>query len=190
LVATLSNGERVHGETKISRSSLPIFRLELNPRRVRAMPMAVQAIETADLILMGPGSLYTSVIPNLLIPEIATAIMHSKAPRVYVANLMTQPGETTNYSLSDHIQAIQRHIRGRVIDVVVANSKRVSADVARRYRRENAEPVPLDREKLLHQHVRVITDDLLEEHGVIRHNSKALARLLMEEFLLPRSCHC
>jgi uncharacterized cofD-like protein len=190
LVATLSNGQRVHGETRISRSKLPIRKLELNPRRVRPLPMAIQAIEHADLILMGPGSLYTSVIPNLLIPEIARAIVGSKAPRVYVANLMTQPGETTHYSLSDHLRAIQQHISGRAVDIVIANAKPVSPEVARRYRAENAEPVRLDREKLLQLGVRVITDDLLEEHGVIRHNSALLARLLLEEFLIPGERHC
>jgi uncharacterized cofD-like protein len=190
LVATLANGKRVHGETRISRSKLPIRRLELNPRRVRPLPAAVEAIQQTDLILMGPGSLYTSVIPNLLIPEIAQALVRSKAPRVYIANLMTQPGETTNYSLSDHLRAIQSHVHGKVVDVVIANAKPVSPEVARRYRAENAEPVKLDREKLLHLGVRVITDDLLEEHGVIRHNSPLLARLLVEEFLLPHARGC
>jgi uncharacterized cofD-like protein len=190
LVATLSDGSRVHGETRISRSKLPIRKLALNPRRVRPLPGAIEAIENADLILMGPGSLYTSVIPNLLIPEISRAIVRSKAPRVYVANLMTQPGETTHYSLSDHVCAIQKHVPGRIIDVVIANAKPVSPDVARRYRAENAAPVQLDRDKLLQLGVRVISDDLLEEHGVIRHNSPLLARVLLEEFLLPRKRRC
>lgn len=189
LVATLANGRRVHGETRISRSKVAIRKLELNPRRVRPLPMAIEAIQHADLILMGPGSLYTSVIPNLLIPEIARTIIRSKAPRVYIANLMTQPGETSHFSLSDHLRAIEHHVSGRVIDVVVANAKPVSPEVARRYRAENAEPVRLDREKLLQHGVRVITDDLLEEHGVIRHDSARLARLLVDEFLLLRSAH-
>jgi len=187
LVATLANGKRVHGETRISRSKVPIRKIKLNPSGVRPLPMAIEAIEHADLILMGPGSLYTSIIPNLLIPEIARAIARSKAPRVYIANLMTQPGETTHYSLSEHLRAIKEHVRGRVIDVVVANSKPVSPEVARRYRAQNAEQVRLDRDKLLQLGLRVITDDLLEEHGVIRHNSARLGRLLVDEFLLPAS---
>ena len=190
LVATLSNGKRVQGETRISQSKLPIRKIELTPRRVRPLPTAVEALEEADLIVMGPGSLYTSVIPNLLIPEIARAIVRSKAPRVYIANLMTQPGETTHYSLSDHLRAIERHVSARVIDAVVANSKPVSPKVSRRYLAENAEPVRLDREKLLQFGVRVITDDLLEEHELIRHDSALLARLLLEEFLLPKTRHC
>lgn len=183
LVATLSNGKRVRGETRISRSELPIRKIELSPRRVRPLPMAIEAIQNADLILMGPGSLYTSVIPNLLIPEIARAILRSKAPRVYIANLMTQPGETTRYTLSDHLRAIQEHIPGRLIDAVVANRKPVSPEFIRRYRAQNAGPVLVDCDKVLQLNVRLITDDLLEEHAVIRHNSALLARLLLKEFL-------
>jgi uncharacterized cofD-like protein len=149
--------------------------------------MAIQAIQQADLILMGPGSLYTSVIPNLLIPEIARAILLSRAPRIYVANLMTQPGETTHYTLSDHLHAIQHHVPGHIIDVVVANRKPVSREVARRYRAKNAAPVLVDCDQVLKQKVRLLTGDLLEEHGVIRHNPALLARLLLDKFLLPPS---
>jgi uncharacterized cofD-like protein len=183
LVATLADGKRVHGETRISRSKIPIRKIELNPSRVRPLPAAIEAIQHADLILMGPGSLYTSVIPNLLIPEIARAIVHSKAPRIYIANLMTQPGETTDYALSDHLRAIQQHVRGRIIDAVVANRKSVSPEVARRYRAEGAAPVLIDRDKVLKMKVCLTPDDLLEEHGVLRHNSTRLARLLVQEFL-------
>ncbi len=183
LVATLENGRRVRGETKISRSISRIHKLELVPRRVRPLPKAVEAIQEADLILMGPGSLFTSVIPNLLIPEIARAIARSKAPRVYVANLMTQPGETTDFTLSEHLRAIETHVGKRVIDYVVANRKSVSPDVARRYRAQGAAAVKLDPEKLSKMKVRLILDNLLEEHGVIRHNSPRLAALLVKRFL-------
>jgi uncharacterized cofD-like protein len=187
LTATLSDGQRVSGETKISRSRVPIRQIQLVPRRVRALPRAIDAIQKADLILMGPGSLYTSVIPNLLIPEIAQAIARSKAPRVYVANLMTQPGETTDYTLSEHLRAIQRHVDMRVIDWVVANRQPVSPDVARRYRAQGAEAVLVDTEKVLKLKVKLVLDNLLEEHGLIRHNSPRLARLLVDEFLLRSS---
>lgn len=185
LVATLANGKQVQGETNISRSTLPIQKLEMVPRRVRPLDAAIEAIQQADLILMGPGSLYTSVIPNLLIPEIAQAIARSKAPRVYIANLMTQPGETTHYSLSEHLRAIQDHVQKRVIDSVVANVRPVSPEVAERYRAQGAEPVAIDAEQVVKLRVKLVTDDLLEEHGVIRHDSERLARLLVAEFLLP-----
>jgi len=184
LVATLTNGKRVQGETNISRSTVAIRELELVPRRVRPLPAALEAIHNADLILMGPGSLYTSVLPNLLIPEVARAIAQSKAPRVYIANLMTQPGETTHYALSEHIRAIQEHVGKKLIDSVIANRKPVSADVAARYRAEGAEQVRLDPENVAKLRVKLITGNLLQEHGVIRHDSPQLARLLVEHFLL------
>jgi uncharacterized cofD-like protein len=183
LVATLENGRVVHGETSITASRTPIKKLHLSPRRVRPLPKAIEAIKQADLILLGPGSLYTSILPNLLIPEIANAIARSKAPRVYIANLMTQPGETSGYALADHLRAIQMHVPFRVIDWVVANRKSVSPDVARRYRSQGAEPVAIDLPALQKLGFRVILDNLLEEHGVIRHDTKRLSRLLLEEFL-------
>jgi uncharacterized cofD-like protein len=183
LEAILEDGRRVFGETKISASRKPIKKIMLSPRRVRPLPEAVDAIKQADLILLGPGSLYTSVIPNLLIPEIAAAIAHSHAPRVYIANLMTQPGETTGYTLSDHLRAIERHVPARVIDWVIANRHQISPEVAQRYRRQGAERVEVDLSELQKLEVRVVLDNLLEEHGVIRHNSSRLSRLLLEEFL-------
>jgi uncharacterized cofD-like protein len=183
LVAKLENGRRVHGETKITASRSRIRHLTLSPRRVKPMPKAVQAIRQADLILLGPGSLYTSILPNLLIPEIANAIAKSKAPRIYVANLMTQPGETAGYALADHLRAIQEHVPQRVVDWVVANRQKVSPEIARRYRSQGAEPVVVDIPSLQRLGVRVMLDDLLEEHAVIRHDAKRLMRLLFEEFL-------
>jgi uncharacterized cofD-like protein len=185
LVATLENGRVVHGETRITASHTPIKNLKLSPRQVRPLPAVIEAIKHADLILLGPGSLYTSILPNLLIPEIASAIAKSKAPRVYIANLMTQPGETSGYALADHLRAIQNHVKPRVIDWVVANRQPVSPDVARRYRAQGAEPVAIDLPALQQLGFRVILDNLLEEHGVIRHHTRRLSRLLLEEFLDP-----
>ena len=183
LVATLENGRVVHGETRITASRAPIKKLKLSTRGVRPLPKAVEAIKQADLILLGPGSLYTSILPNLLIPEIASAISKSKAPCVYIANLMTQPGETAGYALADHLRAIQKHVPHRVIDWIVANRQPVSPEVARRYRAEGAEPVAVDLPELQKLGFRVILDNLLEEHAVIRHNTRRLSRLLLEQFL-------
>jgi uncharacterized cofD-like protein len=186
LVATLEDGRTVHGETRITASrGAPIKKLKLSSRRVRPLAGAIEAIKQADLILLGPGSLYTSILPNLLIPEIAAAIAKSKAPRVYIANLMTQPGETAGYALADHLRAIQKHVPRRVIDWVVANRQPVSPDVARRYRAQGAEPVAIDLPALQKLGFRAILDNLLEEHGVLRHNTRRLSRLLLEEFLHP-----
>ncbi len=183
LVATLEGGRRVHGETRITASRKRITRLSLSPKSARPLPAALEAIEQAQLILLGPGSLYTSILPNLLIPEIANAIAKSKAPRVYIANLMTQPGETAGYALADHLRAIRKHTRRRVIDWVIANRQVISPEVAKRYRAEGAEPVVVDIPELQKLGYRIILDNLLEEHAVIRHNPTRLAQLLFEEFL-------
>jgi uncharacterized cofD-like protein len=186
LLATLENGRRVHGETRITASRARIKKLELVPRTARPLPKAIEAIDEADLILLGPGSLYTSILPNLLIPEIAQALARSKAPRVYIANLMTQPGETTGYGVADHLRAIQEHVKHRVMDWVVANRQAVSPAVAKRYGKRGSEPIVADVKELQGLGYRVILDNLLEEHGLIRHNSARLARLLVEEFLSAR----
>ena len=183
LAARLTNGRAVRGETNITASRTPIDRLYLSPRRVSPFPSVIEAIQEADLILLGPGSLYTSVLPNLLIPEIAAAIAKSAARRVYIANLMTQPGETAAYSLADHLRAIRKHTPRNIVDWVVANRRPVSPEVAKRYRRQGAEQVVIDLPELQELGYRVILDNLLEEHGMIRHNPRRLAQLLLEEFL-------
>jgi uncharacterized cofD-like protein len=188
LVATLENGKIVHGETKITASNSRIKKIALSEPDVRPLPLALEAIRKADLILLGPGSLYTSILPNLLIPEIAAAIVKSKAPRVYVANLMTQPGETAGYALADHLRALRQHglpadSRRRVIDYVVANRQSISPAVARRYRMEGAEPVVIDLPVLQKLGFNIILANLLDERTVIRHNTRRLARILLDTFL-------
>ena len=175
----------MHGETRITASRQPITQLALLPRNVAPSLKAMEAIREADLILLGPGSLYTSILPNLLIPEIAYAIAKSKAPCVYIANLMTQPGETSGYALADHLRAIQIHGTRKLIDYVVANRQSVSSKVARRYRTQGAEPVIVDLPELYRLGSWVVFDNLLDERGVIRHNHKRLARLLLQTFCYP-----
>jgi uncharacterized cofD-like protein len=186
LAAILENGQRVRGETRISASRSPIRELTLVPPNVRPLAEAIEAIRKADLILIGPGSLYTSILPNLLIPDIARAIAHSRSPRVYIANLMTQPGETTNYSVAQHLRAIQSHVKPRIVDYVVANRQKVSPAVAGRYRKQGASQVTVDAASLRKSGVQLLLGNLLEEHGKIRHDSARLARLLLDAFL-PRS---
>jgi uncharacterized cofD-like protein len=183
LKAILENGQHVHGETRITASRSPIRKLKLSPPNVLPLPEAIEAIRDADLILMGPGSLYTSILPNLLIPEISRAIARSRAPRVYIANLMTQPGETTDYSVAEHLRAIQTHVKPRIVDYVVANRQKVSPSVARRYRQQGASQVTVDTASLRKMGVEVLLGNLLEEHLKIRHHSARLARLVLDEFL-------
>ncbi len=186
LEAFMEDGSVVAGETRIARSGKRIRRVRLVPRHVRPLPEVLEAIREADLILIGPGSLYTSIIPNLLVAGVAEAIEKSKAACVYISNLMTQPGETEGYSVADHIRAIHRHTRRRLIDWVVINHKPISRAVARRYRAQGAEPVRTDLDELERLGLRCIFDNLLEEHGVVRHNREQLTRVLLEEFVEHR----
>jgi uncharacterized cofD-like protein len=183
LEAVMEDGSVVAGETRISRSSKRIRRVRLVPRRVRPLSEVLEAIRQADLILIGPGSLYTSIIPNLLVSGVAEAMGRSKASCVYISNLMTQPGETQGYSVADHVQAIHRHTRRRLIDWVLINHQPISEAVARRYRALGAEPVRTDLDELQRMGLRCIFDNLLEEHGVVRHNRQQLTRVLLEEFV-------
>jgi uncharacterized cofD-like protein len=135
------------------------------------------------LILLGPGSLFTSIIPNLLVSGVAEAIENSKATRVYIANLMTQPGETLGYTLSDHVRAIHQHTARKIIDCVVLNDQPLAPEVLRRYKSQGAEPVVIDPSELQRMGLQCISDNLLEVHGVVRHNSMRLSSLLMEKFV-------
>ena len=186
LQAVMANGKIVLGETRIAKSENKIRRLSLRPRRVRPLPEVLEAIRQADLILIGPGSLYTSILPNLLVSSVAEAIEQASATRVYIANLMTQPGETVGFSLADHVRVIYGHTRRKFIDWVVASNQLISPDVARRYRLRGAEPVHVDIQELQRLGVRCLLDNLLEEHGVVRHNSSRLAQVVIEEFVERR----
>ena len=183
LEAELENGQLVAGETNISRSKKAIRSVRLVPRRVRAVPEVLEALREADLILIGPGSLYTSIIPNLLIDKVVDAIVGSRATCVYIANLMTQPGETQNYSVADHVRAIYEHTRQRIFDFVVVNRKPVPGALLRKYRDQGAEPVHPSLAELGRMGIRFITGDFLHHNRVLRHDQARLARLLLREFV-------
>jgi uncharacterized cofD-like protein len=183
LQAVMTDGKTVTGETRIAKSGKNIRRLRLQPRRVRPLPEVLEAIKQADLILIGPGSLYTSILPNLLVSGVAEEIESSSATRVYIANLMTQPGETEGYSLGDHVRTIYQHTRRKLFDWVVASNQIISPGVARRYSAQGAEPVRVDTGELQRIGVRCLFDNLLEEHEVVRHDAARLSKLLIEEFV-------
>jgi uncharacterized cofD-like protein len=188
LEATLADGRMVVGESRISRSKVPIERVDLSPRRVKPLPETLDAIAKADLITMGPGSLFTSVIPNLLVEGISRAIAASPAVKVYFVNLMSQPGETTNFRASDHVAALLRHA-GRqaspVVDYCVVNTKPFSKRALDRYRALHARPVENDVDMLKHMGLSVVEADLLRMGsrtvtGKIRHDPGAIAAVAME----------
>src|SRR5579863_947552 len=185
LEAELADGTIVAGETNISRSRKPIRRVRLRPRRARPMPEVLRALRRADLILVGPGSLYTSLIPNLLIEEVVEVIAHSRAKCVFIANLMTQPGETDHYSVADHVRAIYEHTGRPIFDCVVVNRAKIPPALLRRYRAQGAEPVLMSVEELEGMGLKCVSGDLLQLDGVVRHNQARLTRLLMDSFVKP-----
>jgi uncharacterized cofD-like protein len=183
LEAELRNGKIIRGETKISRSRSRIRRVRLVPRHVKPLPEVLEAIRKADLILVGPGSLYTSVIPNLLLSQVKEALLRSRATRVYIANLMTQPGETDGYSVADHVRAIYDHTQEGLFDWVVLNRKQVTPRALRRYRAKGAEPVRASQAELERMGLGCVSGDLLQEGKVVRHDQRRLARLVLDEFV-------
>jgi uncharacterized cofD-like protein len=187
LEAELEDGKIVSGETNISKSRKRIRRVRLVPRRVRPMAEVLHAIRAADLILVGPGSLYTSIIPNLLVEDMAEAILRARATCVYIANLMTQPGETEHYSVADHVRAVYEHTRPGLFDFVVINRTRVTPRLLRRYEAQGAEPVQPSFAELKRIGLSYVTGDVLHQTGVIRHDQARLARLLLDEFVKRRT---
>ena len=183
LEALIENGKVVSGESQIGKSRERIRRVRLVPRRVKPLPETLQAIADADLILLGPGSLYTSIIPNLLVTGVVEAIRKSRATRVLIANLMTQPGETPGYSLRDHLRAIHRHTGPGLVEWVVVNDGRIGPEVAARYRAQGAQPVYPESRELERIGLRCVSGNLLEMNGVVRHDARKLASLLVSEFI-------
>ncbi len=183
LRAWLQDGRRVHGESRISRSPAPIERIRIHPTLPTAAPGVIAALREADLIVLGPGSLYTSIIPNLLVRGVAREIARSRAPRVLVGNLMTQPGETTDYSPEDHLRALECNARPGLIDYYLANIRPIRPALRRRYAREGALPVTGGDPGFIRQHGTVVVDrDLVREdsdQSKVRHHEGRLARALL-----------
>ncbi len=178
LEATLADGTRVIGETKISKSRKPIRTVRLRPRKVRPMADALAAIARADLITLGPGSLFTSVIPNLLVEGICAAIRRSPALKAYLVNLMWQPGETVNFSASDHIRAIHKHAGGKLLDCAIVNVAPIQMAARKRYERQQASPVENDLDRIIKMGVKVVTGRLLQQESrKIRHDPGSTAAL-------------
>jgi uncharacterized cofD-like protein len=179
LVAEHKDGTTTVGEDRIPRVHRPIKKVSLSPAEPQATPDAIKAIEEAQLIVLGPGSLYTSIIPNLLIKEITQAIVDSNAIKVYVCNVMTQPGETDAFSVSDHIKTLINHSNPGVLAYCIINTGEIPPDILKRYAKENSYLVINDRKKIEGMGYRVIEDDFATiENDVIRHDPEKLARII------------
>jgi len=180
LAAHYQDGSTVVGENLIPQEMKPINRVTLIPERPSATPDALRAVKDAQIIVLGPGSLYTSIIPNLLIKEIAQAVAESGAIKVYVCNVMTQPGETDNYSVSDHVRALSSHSWPRILDYCLVNNGEVPQEVLRRYSKQNSQLVVNDHKKVEGMGYRVVEDDFtMIQDGVIRHDPEKLARIIL-----------
>ena len=180
LVAEMEDGRVIHGESSIPEAHGKIKRLYTEPVDCKALPEVIQAIKDADLIIMGPGSLYTSVIPNLLIKEIASAVAKAKAKKIYVCNIMTQVGETDNYSVASHVNALISHAGSSdILDAVLVNNS-IPQNISPAYAEHNSYPVVLDMENLKPTGVKLVSSKLIEEeeskNGLVRHSSSRVAR--------------
>ncbi len=185
LVAHHPDGTKSTGEVQITQSRKPIERIELRPSPVKLLPEIRTAIEEAELFLFGPGSLFTSVIPNLLLEGIMDAIRANASPQVYIANIMTQPGETDGYDLADHLRAIRRHVGDDFPDCVLAHSGPLPEDLVARYRAQHASPVTSGLPAEEFADVRLIERDFFSAGTTARHDSHLLARAIYEEIILP-----
>jgi uncharacterized cofD-like protein len=180
LHAQLTDGRRLAGESNIGKAPVSVERVWLEPEGASALPMAVEQISRADVIVLGPGSLYTSVVPNLLIPEIREAVAAAAAPVAYVANVMTQPGETSGYTAVDHLDGLLRHVGEGVVDTMLVNTAPVPLGMRARYESEGAAPVIWTGGDPAHRGVRIVRADLLEVTDHVRHHPVRLAQTVLE----------
>lgn len=180
LVAELEDGRIIRGESNIPEARGKIKRLFTDPENCKPLEDVIAAIKDADLIILGPGSLYTSVIPNLLIKEISQEIAASTAKKIYVCNIMTQPGETSDYSASDHVNAIIAHAGSKnIVDAVLVNDT-LPDNLAQKYKAANSFPVKIDTDNIKKSGVKIVSKRLIEDskEGLVRHSSNRVARAI------------
>lgn len=185
LGAELIDGSVVFGESEIPRRGLKIKRVFLKPERCSPLPEALQAIKEADAVVLGPGSLYTSILPNLLLEELVESIAGTGAIKIYICNIMTQAGETSGYDAADHVRAIIEYT-GNNIDYVTVNKAEVPGHVRERYKMEGSEPVAADIKEIEKIGPRVVAEALLADSDVVRHDPEKLARLIFRLILKGR----
>ena len=186
LWAELETGEKIFGESRIGKSKKPIVRIGCLPENPSALPTALDAIKEADLIVLGPGSLYTSLLPNLLVPEIVEALLKSDAPKIYVSNLMTQPGETDGLDVYEHIKAIENQlsnfgVNSRIFNAILSQVEFEESSLIDYYRSRGAEPVICDKKKLISEGYYVLQAPLYARRitPTLRHDSRRLSRALI-----------
>jgi uncharacterized cofD-like protein len=180
LIARMDDGSLVRGETNITASKLRIEELMLDPPDARALPETLEAIERADIITVGPGSLYTSPITNLLVQGMPVALEHARGLRVFVCNLMTEANESLGLSAADHIQKIYDHTGAPIFDYALINTAPFSVATLARYAAENAAPIEADIERIEAMGIHCIGGDFASEGNVVRHEARLVTEALLK----------
>ena len=186
LWAELNDGEKIFGESLISKSTKPIARIGCLPENPSALPAALEAIREADLIILGPGSLYTSLLPNLLVPEIVEALLKNTAPKIYISNLMTQPGETDGLDVYQHIKSIEKQllnfgVNTRIFNSILSQGEFEQSSLIDYYHSKGAHPVICNKKRLISEGYYVLQAPLYSKRitPTLRHDSRRLARAVM-----------
>lgn len=182
LVAEYQDGSRTEGEAEIPKRNALIKKVYLRPQETKPTPDALRAIQDADVIIFGPGSLYTSIIPNLLVRTIPEAIANSAALKIYVCNVMTQSGETDGYSAFDHVQAIIKHTNSRIVDCCIVNMAKVPKNLLGRYEQEKSFPVLSDSHRIRELGYRVVEENLISAEDFVRHDAVKLSNVIINLF--------
>jgi len=179
LIGITEDNKKIFGETSITKTNKKIKKIEYD-KKVEANPEVIEEIKNADLIIFSSGSLLTSIIPNIIIKSIVKALKDSKAPKLYICNLVTQPGETDGYTVSDHIKILEQYIGKGTINLVLANNKPIPIELVKKYAtEEQKDPVELDEDKLKLMNIRVIKDKIYTvEDGFLRHDTLKTAYLV------------
>lgn len=182
LVAKRADGTQTSGESaipKVTGSVSPIKKVYLNPAGAKATPEALTAIKEADAIVFGPGSLFTSILPNLLVEGVADAILKSRAIKIFLCNVMTQHGETDGFSASDHLNALLKHTRSDLIDYVFINTSKIPQRLLEKYKTEEAYPVEPDLKKIRELGAGVVEGDMITADDYIRHNTEKISKRIL-----------
>lgn len=188
LIAEYKDGSRLEGEAKIPEKGVPIEKVYLQPRpsdskeKIQPTLEAIEAIKNAQVIVIGPGSLYTSILPNLVIKEIAEAVSSSPALKIYVCNVMTQAGETDNYTAADHLKALIQHTNPKIVDYCVVNTSIPNENMLAKYREEKASPVVSNSWEIKRMGYKVIERNVIHTTDFVRHNPQRLAKVIMNTF--------
>ena len=175
----MADGSLILGETEISNAGKQIVEMKLVPENAPATKSALKAIEEADVIILGPGSLYTSVIPNLLVKEIRDAIVASKGVKIYICNVIIHPGETDGYGAFEHVKAIVDVVGEQFLDYVVVNDQNITAEQLDQYKEKGSEPVSPDIEAIENLGIEVVSTSLISNEDFVRHNPKKLAQIII-----------